>query len=392
MTCQEVMIDMQRQLDDDLDSFESEALSAHLAHCSDCRAMFERLQSLSAELENLPKVTPRYSLVDAILPQLEQIDLRETGERAAGSAPVPDPLDGMRQGRRRRLRDRFSLRALSGVIAAGVVVGLFLVTYDPQSAGDMNDAGTAMESEAADNGANMMMMEMAATNDAAPGDSSAPRKMDANAAADSKAEPEAGGAVREAPAGDSDKDDLVPMMNNATDHYQAEGAMSSEPAPASPPLSGGNDGKLQDAAPAAPQSNGAAPGAGIAAPSDDSTESISSMHVEPTASGGAAEDAALPPEIGDNNKMGIAAAVPDAPAAAVSPDGAYRAVAADARVTVFDAKTGEELFKSRELAGEIRLAAWSADSKTFEYEVVAPEGASERFRIDVQAGTEAKQD
>ncbi len=392
MTCQEVMIDMQRQLDDDLDAFESEALSAHLAQCSDCRAMFERLQSLSAELENLPKVTPQYSLVDAILPQLEQIDLREANERAAASAPVAAPLDGMRQepARRRRLRDRFSLRALSGVIAAGVVVGLFLVTYDPQSAGDMNDAGTAMESEA-DSSANMLMMDTAASNDASPEDSTALRKMDANSAADANAEAEfdAGSAVREAPAaGDAAKDDLV-HMNNATD--QSGGAMSSEPVPASPPLSDGNGGMLQDAAPKAPQSSGAAPGAGIAAPSGDSEESINTMQVEPTADDGAAEEAAVPPQSGDNSKMGIAAAVPEALAAAVSPDGAYRAIAADARVTVFHAGTGEELFKSRELAGEIRLAAWSEDSKTFEYEVVAPDGASERFRIDVQAGTESKQ-
>jgi hypothetical protein len=253
----------------------------------------------------------------------------------------------------------------------------------------MNNAGTAMESEAADNGSSILMMDTASSNDAAPEDSSALRIMDAPAAADSRSKANAGGAEREAPAGKAAEDELVPMMGNATD--QAGSVMTSEPVPASPPLSGRKDAQLQDNVAAAPQSNGAAPGAGIAAPNDDSDESVSSMQVVPTAKGPAAEEEALPPEDGGSNMMGIAAAVPDAQATAVSPDGAYRAITADARVTVVRAKTGEELFNSRELAGEIRLGAWSEDSKTFEYEVVAPDGASERFRIDVQAGTETKQ-
>jgi hypothetical protein len=390
MTCQEVMIDMQRQLDDDLDSFESEALSAHLQHCSECRAMFERLQSLSAELENLPRVTPQYSLVDAILPQLEQIDLRESGERSAGAAPAGDALERMRQEavRRRRLRDRFSLRALSGVIAAGVVVGLFLVTYDPQSAGDMDNAGTAMES-AADSSASSLMMDTSASNDAAPEESSALRMKEAPAAADSDGAADTGNAAGDAPASDASDDELVPMMENAGEG--AGGAITSEPAPASPPQSGNQAGSLENEA---PQPNDQSPGGVIAEPSGDSDEPASSMQVVPTAEEPAAEEEAVPLASGNNNKsagqLGIAAEMPEAQAAAVSPDGAYRAVAAGTRVTVFDAATGDELFNSRELAGEIRLAEWSADSKAIEYEIVAPDGASERFRIDVQAGTETK--
>ena len=75
MNCQEVMELMQRQLDDDLDESEIEVLMNHTRQCPDCAAMFERLQLLSAELTSLPKVMPSYSLVDAIMPQLERIEL-----------------------------------------------------------------------------------------------------------------------------------------------------------------------------------------------------------------------------------------------------------------------------------------------------------------------------
>ena len=61
------------QLDGDLDEQETEILMTHTRHCPDCAAMFSRLQMLSSGLENLPKVTPSYSLVDAIMPRLQEL-------------------------------------------------------------------------------------------------------------------------------------------------------------------------------------------------------------------------------------------------------------------------------------------------------------------------------
>ena len=74
MKCQEVMMYMQRQLDGDLAPKEEDELHAHLMHCLDCAQMFERLQALSDELSQLPKVMPPFSLVDAIMPQLLELD------------------------------------------------------------------------------------------------------------------------------------------------------------------------------------------------------------------------------------------------------------------------------------------------------------------------------
>src|SRR5690606_22801005 len=98
----------------------------------------------------LPKVTPPINLVDAILPQLEMIDrgiTPESNEPAAARSGMREDADrsaaglAARAARRRRWTDRFSLRAVSGVVAAGIVVGLFIITYEPPSAGDRDDAG-----------------------------------------------------------------------------------------------------------------------------------------------------------------------------------------------------------------------------------------------------------
>ncbi|MGO4696275.1 anti-sigma factor [Paenibacillus sp. 2TAB26] len=135
MNCQEVMELMQRQLDNDLDESEIEVLMNHTRQCPDCAAMFERLQLLSAELTSLPKVMPSYSLVDAIMPQLERMEL-------FGQAEAEPPSMVSRTEATKRLSKRQrrwpSMRIMSGVIAAGIVAGLFIVTYNSDSIGDMN--------------------------------------------------------------------------------------------------------------------------------------------------------------------------------------------------------------------------------------------------------------
>lgn len=76
MKCQEVMEYMQRHLDADLSEEENKMMQEHLEDCSSCAEMFERLNKLSEELVNLPKVSPPESIVDSILPRIEEIDLQ----------------------------------------------------------------------------------------------------------------------------------------------------------------------------------------------------------------------------------------------------------------------------------------------------------------------------
>lgn len=123
MTCQEVIEYMHRQLDGDLDEQEHEVLLMHTRHCPDCAAMFERLKMLSVELENLPKVMPSYSLVDAILPQLEQL-------HSSDAASNVDIQEEQIKRRMKPARKWPAFKTLSGVVAASVVAGLFIFSYN----------------------------------------------------------------------------------------------------------------------------------------------------------------------------------------------------------------------------------------------------------------------
>lgn len=74
MNCTEVGELMQRHLDYDLTETELEVMMTHLSGCAHCSDLYEKLTLLSGSLEQLPRVTPSISIVDAILPELELID------------------------------------------------------------------------------------------------------------------------------------------------------------------------------------------------------------------------------------------------------------------------------------------------------------------------------
>ena len=72
MNCDQMMDLLQRQLDNDLTTEEQITLSAHLQQCPSCTDLHARFQLLSAELIQLPKVTPPWSIVDSILSRLDE--------------------------------------------------------------------------------------------------------------------------------------------------------------------------------------------------------------------------------------------------------------------------------------------------------------------------------
>ncbi|NOU72409.1 hypothetical protein GC098_13395 [Paenibacillus sp. LMG 31458] len=171
MNCQEVMEFMQRQLDGDLDAKEETELHAHLMHCLDCAQMFERLQRLSDELTQLPKVIPPYSLVDAIMPQLADIDRHAAasitdkvaafGTNASQTASVQPPKLPWT----RRLGSQFSWKFAGGVVAAGLILGFFAFNLkhpildqadgllQPKAASEKQSAGQMQSTAASDSNA-----------------------------------------------------------------------------------------------------------------------------------------------------------------------------------------------------------------------------------------------
>jgi hypothetical protein len=133
MTCEEMMDLMQRSLDLDLTAAEEQAMLAHLEKCPDCSDLYVRLKLLSEELAQLPKVKPAYSIVDAILPQLESMPDWNTAETSAdtGTAAALDQAPSTTKvvpiAERRGL---INWKIFTGVAAAGIALGMFIFNGD----------------------------------------------------------------------------------------------------------------------------------------------------------------------------------------------------------------------------------------------------------------------
>lgn len=175
MNCSEVMELMQRKLDGDLNDSEQHLLTEHINHCPACSEMARRLERLHTELVQLPKVEPKFSLVDAIMPALDIIDRDEqlaavepnaeaypqeavsAGHAATGSPIEPRIVKGTAtpQSTQQRWFERIRWRATSAVIAAGLVLGLFIVNFKPpteEQAGEFSELRNEqlMKTETAD--------------------------------------------------------------------------------------------------------------------------------------------------------------------------------------------------------------------------------------------------
>ncbi|MBD8499056.1 hypothetical protein [Paenibacillus arenosi] len=155
MNCSEVMEMMQLKLDEM--EYDHSLLTEHMRRCPACAEMFERLSRLHQQLVELPKVQPAYSLVDAILPQLDELD-RVTAPQAEEDTIIAATVPFMQSNSQEETLSRpknvhgstaptvrtnkwFKWKAISGVIAAGLVVGLFVINYQPvsQESADFNE-------------------------------------------------------------------------------------------------------------------------------------------------------------------------------------------------------------------------------------------------------------
>ncbi|QJD83679.1 hypothetical protein HH215_11155 [Cohnella herbarum] len=163
---------MQRHIDGDLDQQETSLMMDHAGQCPDCAAMLTRLQKLSSELEQLPRVVPKYSLVDAILPELERLHTADklnhsnvSGENAANVDSNPVPVRSNRPA-------RHLFRKISGVVAAGVVVGLLLFSNPGQwtlgGSGSHNDAAAPELMSAAEGADSVQKRSMGITAEEVP--------------------------------------------------------------------------------------------------------------------------------------------------------------------------------------------------------------------------------
>lgn len=361
MNCQEVMEYMQRQLDGDLGEFESAKMHEHIRQCADCAAMYERLKRLSAELENLPKVTPPFSLVDAILPKLDEIDrTRAAASADAGAAEFAGSAGSVTRAMRRR-NSRFNLRILGGVVAASIVMGIFIVTNNEERLKDsLPGSSASMESSASDSSGSAdlnLLMEVK---------------------------------------------DQYGVMVDAVDATSSGRAMEfsdgSNRQSSSPDHADDGGTKAGDGS---GYGSGSSSGHGSSGLNAGSDSDAGEHHVSPPdlQQGGAEKQGAADwneePAVWpvDGLQMGITGFVEEQAAdrvESVSPDGSWIAVFADSRVIVRD-REGNTRFEGEERTGAIAAFGWSDDGAYFRYEVRLADGESEIYRVDPASGTETKE-
>lgn len=146
---------MQRYLDHDLDQDETAQLFSHISACPDCERSFQALKALSQDLSELPAVTPPFSLVDSILPQLDAIDLARKNDSIF---PQLDAIDLDRRNQEQpELRPRIKRsdrtpgwwsgiagRTAIGSAAAALILGVAVYIYQPQK---LSEAEIAYEEQ-----------------------------------------------------------------------------------------------------------------------------------------------------------------------------------------------------------------------------------------------------
>lgn len=438
MNCHEAMELMQKDLDEELTAAEHAALLAHLRDCPDCTDMHEKFKQLSGALESLPKVTPPFSIVDAILPKLDELGLLfEQG--AAAEPPVPAPEeeaepDGWRgqdspsrpaaRSGRSGKRGWFSWRIAGGVAAAALVLGMFIFNGQNRSlvknadgmlfAGSEKKESASQPAAAGSDGVKIDKTDAAKKKqdgDGAAGDfgSSADNPANPPAAARSGATatpvpvPQAGKDERPVSASEAGPGHVMPPAKASGD------AQPNESAAAAPPGStaGGAAATIQplpapDAAASAPEpaASGAtavpaaSPEASAGQGTDASKTIRGSQPAEEPAPTSAASGSAGGSESDAETNRGFAMtlkAPPESRSATFTfADGAYTALVRNRKVVIVD-KDGQEVFASgieRKADDAIVFVAWDGTKLT--YAVTSADGKTVSYSIDVKAKTETK--
>jgi len=152
MKCTEVIEWMHRYLDHDLNREEITEMFQHIDHCLSCAEIFDRLSTLSHQLEQLPDVKAPFSLVDSILPQLEALDrsLLESG-KGNSADPVVVPFSRESSKGKRSKSSSMGRRTGFGAIAAAIILGIAIFNMPKEMPGAqvddliMNDNAKTMD-------------------------------------------------------------------------------------------------------------------------------------------------------------------------------------------------------------------------------------------------------
>ncbi|HWO54665.1 MAG TPA: zf-HC2 domain-containing protein [Paenibacillus cookii] len=427
MKCPEVVEWMHRYLDYDLSEEETVQLYEHLKHCPECTETFRMLKSLSRDLEDLPKVTPKFSIVDAIMPQLEAIDQARQEKSAsreeepAEMVPVP-----ARPARKSKFRNSIAGRTAMGAVAAVIILGVAIYNYSPKhlstaeepafkeagqktaesatssadsttgSGGERQDVEPKQEmlyrsdggSEPAqeDAGAGDSGMTEMKAQDASPPEEPAkeqPARSEMPADQQNSKDARSAGTETEATAPKDDAaakkqvppEDLKPKQNYA--QKPAEDAANQDKTAANQDKAAANQDQTAEDQGKATASGNAGGDGGASGASQDS-----------------AQGQAVAPDHPDQEKsladekitMGISS-IKTAAVQINSPDGKYAASVEDRKLVIYalsDQDGQKKAVKTIDLPGNWVTGVWSADSTVFTYQTADDQGTttSKTYRVD----------
>ncbi|QOS80319.1 zf-HC2 domain-containing protein [Paenibacillus sp. JNUCC31] len=394
MKCEEVVEWMHRYLDHDLGEAETEQMLQHVAKCPECAENFSLLRALSRELEDLPQVTPRFSLVDAIMPQLDAIDeaKREQSSTLQEMSPVPAAFENLQRSSERKPKQKWlnsmAGRMSVGAAAAAVVLGVAIFGYQPEkieNAEMMMSTGSSQESGNTDQ--NPLSREI--NNEGSP----SPESNDSMGAdrSDNQSSIEDEQAQDAAP--EADGSEQVKEPESKEDITPKQPAVGSESNKSSETKDTPSSSKSGDSSKNANQQKNQDPTAGTVPPavSEDrkttepepsdsevfTSQDMPDLKVEdPTESATTTPDSETGMDASGGNKGFAAtdqgAATTTAPKEWKSPDGTYLVMLIGDQISIYSksaADTDElNLVEQRNMEGTLKSASWSNDSTVFSYE------------------------
>ncbi|MET3940669.1 cell division protein FtsN [Paenibacillus sp. PvP094] len=399
MKCEEVVEWMHRYLDHDLGDAETAQMLQHVAQCPECAENFSLLRALSRELEDLPQVTPKFSLVDAIMPQLDAIDeaRREQSSTIQEMTPVPAAFENLQRSSERKPKQKWlnSMvgRMSMGAAAAAVVLGVAIFGYEPEKVENaesmMMSSGSTQEAGAIDQ--NALSRELENDESLPPDSNNGPFVDDTEkkSSMSEKMDPEIVPDENE-----SEQSPEPEVKDNQTSNQSgttSETDKSSEARNTTPDASNSQKSpdQGQDTQPKNQDSSTAA-----VPPADEnekeSTETSDGRDPESYNTQGIAPEVEMKEPTEDNQSSGTdsGAAAPNgskefvAPDQGItstmtskewsSPDGSYVVMLIDNQLSVYSKSATDSdvlnLVEQRNLEGTLKTAGWSSDSTSFNYE------------------------
>ncbi|MGG4482977.1 anti-sigma factor family protein [Paenibacillus illinoisensis] len=399
MKCEEVVEWMHRYLDHDLGDAETAQMLQHVAQCPECAENFSLLRALSRELEDLPQVTPKFSLVDAIMPQLDAIDeaRREQSSTVQEMTPVPAAFENLQRSSERKPKQKWlnSMvgRMSMGAAAAAVVLGVAIWGYEPEKVENaesmMLSSGSTQETGAVEQ--NPLSRDVENDESFSPRSNSDPLMDDTEnkSAMTEKADPitapeENGPEQSPEPEGKDNQTSNQPGTTSQTDNSTEARNTTPDASNSQKSPDQGKDTQPKDQ----DSSTAAVP------PADEnekeSTETSDGRDSESYNTQGIAPEVEMKEPTEDNQSSGTdsGTAAPNgskefgAPNQGItstmtskewsSPDGSYVVMLIDNQLSVYSKSAADpdvlNLVEQRNLEGTLKTASWSSDSTSFNYE------------------------